>query len=103
LEAAEGDFEDMEKVDEDAGEGGCGGLHHAMANNRGPVKDCNNVSYPEAKRIGDMAAAKCNALIHQTCSRLGCRFGQAQKPFWKFYCSNNMYNAMVSIKFTCVK
>lgn len=103
LEAAESDMEDIERVDEEAGEGDCGGWRTAMANNRGPVKDCNNVSYEEAKRIGDVAASKCTALMHQSCSSLGCRVGQTQPPTWRFYCCNNMYNAMVAVKYTCVK
>ncbi len=103
LEAAQSDMENVERVDQEAAEGKCGGLKTAMANNRGPVNDCNNVSYEEAKRIGDVAAAKCNALIQQSCSSLGCRVGQTQTPIWRFSCSNNMYNAMVAVKYTCTE
>jgi hypothetical protein len=100
LEPAGDEIPETERVEREEERGKCGGWLTAMGDHAGPVKDCKNISYQEAKRIGDVAASKCNALIKKDCPS-GCKVTKKKPPIWKDSCSNNRYWISVAIKYFC--
>lgn len=103
MKRSETDLKEGEWSETEDAQGKCGGWKTAAATHSGTVKDCNNITPAEAKKIGDVAISACKLLMHRDCAAHGCKVTQVQTPVFTYSCSNYRMTVMVAIKYFCAE
>jgi hypothetical protein len=69
----------------------------------GLVRDCENYTYEEAKRIGDRVSAAANEGVRAICSELNCPNIRIRNVKWSESCKNRLLCVSVKFEFMCAK